>query len=213
MMKRAGKNIGFYQWLLVVFLLLFGQASAQNHYGVGMGSAYLQPVGSLQNWFKGTSKAPQVSFIFNRTAEAHWQFFATAAHFDQPNKEKLYYKDLQLDLKLYGAGVAYVSYLSVPRWRLQPFWKGAVTLFRWEAVRGAYQTEDRLVPQRFQQAWSFAAYGGLGMAFHVTRSLKLNVCGGYQLVVAELWPALALHLENVSGLQIMRFEMGFQWMF
>ena len=189
------------------------QAAGQSQIGVGLSNAYIQPVGSLQNWFKGTFNAPQINFIFNRTANTHWLIFATAAHFDQPNKEKLFYKDLQLDLKLYGTGVAYFCYLTKKRWHLQPFWTGAITLYRWEALRGAYQTEDRLVPERLQQAWSFAGSGGLGVVLHVTRHLKFSGSAKYQLVVAELWPALALHLENVSGLQILRFNLGFQWWF
>jgi len=200
--------------LFLFLLLIFNKPSmAQTSIGVGLGNAYLQPVGSLHDWFSGSFNAPRLEFIFNRQPSGLWHIFATAIHFDQPNKDKLFYKDLHLDLKLYGLGVGYLSFLSRPVWGLQPFGQAEVTLFRWQALRGIYQLEERLVPERFQQGWSFAGSLGAGLLVHLTSNLKISTSINYQLVVAELWPALALHLENVSGLQMAGLHLKLQWWF
>ncbi len=207
------KNYFFY---LVFGSLFFGVSwvSAQNNFtGIGIGSELLYPVGSLQEWFSESTTAPRVEMLFKLNEDEYWRIYATYLHFDQANKDRLYYKDLKLDLKLYGAGIGYTSFLTAPRWNVQPFWQGAVTLFRWEALRGAYQLSDRLVPQRFQQAWSFAGSLGGGLLWHLNTHFKLDVSLNYQLVVAELWPALALHLENVSGLQMLHLRVGINWWF
>lgn len=200
---------------LVMFLALFlsKPAMAQSSTGIGLSDSYLQPVGSLHNWFSGTLNAPRLEFIFNRQASGYWRLFATATHFDQPNRDKLFYKDLHLDLKMFGVGVGRRLFWGQSLWRFQPFAQAEVTLFRWQALRGSYQLEERLIPERFQQAWSFAGSAGIGLLAHLTSHLKLSTSVNYQLVVAELWPALALHLENVSGLQMVGFNLGLQWWF
>ncbi len=200
----------------VIFLgLLFAAhpAYSQQRIGIGVSGSYVYPVGSLQNWFKGTVKAPQINFVFNANEQSFWRLTATSTRFDRPNKDKLFYKDLNLDLKLYGAGVDYFSYLSGRFGFVQAYWTFGVNLYRWEALRDKYEAKDQFVPQRRQQDWSFAGSAGFGAMFHLSDHLKLTTTIRYHLVVGELWPALALHLENVSGMQMVQMQTGLGFWF
>ncbi len=64
------------------------------------------------------------------------------------------------------------------------------------------------VPANRQTDWSGALNLGLDFSIHLFSPVWLNVGADYKLIIGELWPTLALDLENVSGLQFISFRAG-----
>lgn len=65
------------------------------------------------------------------------------------------------------------------------------------------------VPPLFQKDWSGGLTVGTDFYFILLDPLSLNLGINYKLIIAELWPALSLNLENVSGLQFIDLRAGF----
>lgn len=64
------------------------------------------------------------------------------------------------------------------------------------------------VPPLFQKDWSGGINVGTDFNFIIFDPLSLNLGINYKLIIAELWPALSLNLENVSGLQFLDLRAG-----
>jgi len=68
--------------------------------------------------------------------------------------------------------------------------------------------EEVFVPERRQEDWSWAFETGIGARVALGWGVGLEVRTMYRLIVGELWPALALRLESVSGMQSVLFTLG-----
>lgn len=66
------------------------------------------------------------------------------------------------------------------------------------------------VPALFQKDWSGGINAGLDVNINLFEPLSLNFGANYKLIIGELWPALSLNLENVSGMQFIDFRAGFR---
>ncbi len=66
------------------------------------------------------------------------------------------------------------------------------------------------VPPLFQKDWSGGITIGTDFNLSLFDPLSLNFGINYKLIIAELWPALSLNLENVSGLQFLDLRVGFR---
>lgn len=64
------------------------------------------------------------------------------------------------------------------------------------------------VPPLFQKDWSGGLTVGTDFNFILFDPLSLNLGINYKIIIAELWPALSLNLENVSGLQFLDLRAG-----
>ncbi len=69
------------------------------------------------------------------------------------------------------------------------------------------------VPSLRQKDWSGGLNFGLDLIFNLFQPLSLNLSANYKLIIAELWPTLALNLENVSGLQFIDLRAGIRFDF
>ncbi len=69
------------------------------------------------------------------------------------------------------------------------------------------------VPSLRQKDWSGGINFGLDFIFTLFEPLSLNVSANYKIIIAELWPTLALNLENVSGLQFVDLRAGIRFDF
>jgi hypothetical protein len=94
--------------------------------------------------------------------------------------------------------------------------------YRWESVRGAFRdtliadslgTPVRLailnVPENRQQEWSGGFELGADIRVLVAEPVWFSLGVRYKLIIGELWPALALDMENVSGMQMLDARLGF----
>ncbi len=94
--------------------------------------------------------------------------------------------------------------------------------YRWTSLRGAFRgtlVADSLgtpvtlailnVPENRQQEWSGGFDLGADVRVRVFEPLWFSLGARYTMIIGELWPALALDMENVSGLQMLDVRMGF----
>lgn len=66
------------------------------------------------------------------------------------------------------------------------------------------------VPPLFQKDWSGGLTVGTDFNLSLFDPLSFNLGINYKLIIAELWPALSLNLENVSGFQFLDLRAGFR---
>ncbi len=174
---------------------------------------YIQPVGGFSNWFdshySGTiyiGQARDGGFIAGKL-----EFYK----FYRENTKKLFYKDLELELKIYGLGVEYRHTLG--KFYFVDFYGLLGTgIYRWFGVRGEYFFKDSegniidYIDANRQQDWSAGFCGGFGIGVNVLKNLSLNVNARYQIIVGEMWQTLALRLEQASGFQWVGAQAGIQ---
>jgi len=168
---------------------------------------YVNPIGSLSNWFKPTSTFSLS--VGKQTSERWaWKVKSEIIQYRKENREELYHRDLDLELAIYGAS-AQASYNLIKTASIfQPFLTGGAGVYRWFGHRGAYQLSEVLVPKRDQDDWSWGFNFGAGLNIFVIRNLAITLESSYQIIIGELWPALALRLENVSGFQSLNGTIG-----
>jgi opacity protein-like surface antigen len=122
---------------------------------------------------------------------------------------------LGMGLEMRGAGVFMQRSLSAGR-AFRPFLLGGITLHHWEESRAEVFDEEigLNVPmlERPNQ-WSAGFTGGVGSEFYLMRSAALNVGVNYSIVMGELWPTLALGLENVSTFHYVTAGVGLRYYF
>ncbi len=93
--------------------------------------------------------------------------------------------------------------------------------YRWASLRGAFKgtlvadsagTSVPLailnVPENRQQEWSGGFEVGSDIRIRAFEPLWLSLGLRYKLIIGELWPALALDMENVSGMQMVDVRIG-----
>ncbi len=66
------------------------------------------------------------------------------------------------------------------------------------------------VPKLEQKDWSGGINIGADINFPLFSTIDFNLGFNYKIIITELWPALALNLENVSGLQFLDIRAGFR---
>ncbi|CUT05431.1 hypothetical protein [Candidatus Kryptobacter tengchongensis] len=200
--------------LILAILVLFLFNISQAQFSIATEGIYIVPVGGFSGWFdnhySGTIYIGQVnhgnSFISGRV-----EFY----RFYRENTKKLFYKDLNLELKLYGVGAEYRY--SILRFNFLNFHGIIGTgVYRWFGLRGEYFFKDSAgnvidyIAERRYQDWSAGFWGGGGVEVRVMKNLSLNLSTRYQIVVGEMWQTLALRLEQASGFQWIGIQAGAQ---
>jgi hypothetical protein len=94
-------------------------------------------------------------------------------------------------------------------------------VYHWNSYRSAYQDSMKAqtpsgpvlvevldVPESEQEDWSGGLQLGLDVRYHLGGPMFLTAGARYKIVIGELWPALSLDLENVSGMQMIDIRAG-----
>lgn len=101
-------------------------------------------------------------------------------------------------------------------------------IYRWQSYRSGYKdsvyasipdndtlTSTKLklvegfnVPSLVQQDWSGGFYAGAEIGIEIADPLWLTASAHYKVIVGELWAALKMDMENVSGMQMAMFKVG-----
>lgn len=198
------KRISWKVWGLT---FLISSAAGAQGWRVSAGGAYLFPVAGLSNRFR-----PQVAFAVGmgkqRDERWYWGGRVDIIRFTNQNRERLYAKNLQLELEIYGGALEGRYGLTSFRRQLYPYLLGSAGVYRWFSTRGAYHDSTVTLREFKQQDWSWGFSGGAGLDYAILHSLALSVEARYQMVVGELWPALAVRLENVSTFQWVSVNAG-----
>lgn len=97
----------------------------------------------------------------------------------------------------------------------------AFGFYRWTSVRGSFGgtlVADSLgtpvtlailnVPENRQQEWSGGFELGADVRVRAFEPVWFSLGMRYKMIIGELWPALALDMENVSGLQMLDVRLG-----
>ena len=92
-------------------------------------------------------------------------------------------------------------------------WKGARSSYydsvKVQMSKGPVLVEVLRVPENQQEDWSGGLNVGAEVSLRILSPLSLNLGGRYRIIVGELWPALALDIENVSSFQMVELRAGF----
>ena len=179
---------------------------------------YSMPSGALQAWFSPSTKSYAFAIGYGDPDTWNYNIRIESMLLDKPNTDKLTYKDLHLRMEILSAALE-GRYTVIPSSLFRPYLLWEAGLYRWFAERGSYTIDDPatggevLVPERNQSEWSWGFSAGLGTDVFVLDQLAVGINLKYRLIVGELWPALALELENVSVFQLAIANAGLTWYF
>lgn len=96
-------------------------------------------------------------------------------------------------------------------------------VYRWEGFRGSFRdsiyydttgtgTKSGLeyisIAEIKQTDWSGGVNAGIGITIPIMKPLDFYLAAHYKLIIGELWPALALDMENVSVFQMYQISAG-----
>jgi len=184
--------------------IMYGQGDY--YFGAGIGRE--QPVGQLAERFEPTH------FWTLRTGHHTAQntfltFEYKQIEYDQVNRSALYYDNLQMKLSIHSvAGIYQYSLLNYKGLRCNL--AGGFSLNQWNFTRAAFNYSDSSqtvdLPYFERTDWSWGGQLGAGISYQPFRFVTLGISSRYHLVIAELWPALKVRLENVTGLQMLEYQ-------
>ena len=200
---------------LMLFTFFNSWIFAQNFdkWGISANYQFVNPIGSLAKWFKPTPSSVSLSIGKFTSEQWFWEVKAEMIQYLKENTDKLYYDDLDLKLEIYGIAAQAKYFLFQNQSKLQPYATGSAGIYRWFGQRVAYLLEDKIVPERNQQDWTWGFNLGMGLDIYFTKNWAVTLSGSYQIIIGELWPALAVRLENVSGFQCLKASAGFSFYF
>ena len=230
------KAINSYIILLIIFTV--NSFSQEKSWIVGADASYNLPVGSLSHRFlgnfgflvyagKNTSEhwtwvGKFEYFNLNTINEDYMNKTVITEEFGVVKEYKFNLPDLKMDMKI--AGLSFEA-----RYKLfsSDIFNADLNLgfgfYYWEHFRSSYYDslyadttgQDDLVlvevlnvPELEQKDWSGGINVGGDFNFTIVDPVQLNLGFNYKIIIAELWPTLALNLESISGLQFLEIRAG-----
>lgn len=200
--------------LALGFLFLSrAEINAQTRLVGGCQGGIVQPIGSLNNRFRSTEGYALEIGYTNPATNNLLTFSYLQYRLQKPNETRLYFDDVKMKFANQAVGInSYYPLLRYKRW-LTVDLGGGLTLNRWSFQRQAYSGVDTLdhsapydsvitlnLVKFGQRDWSWGGKIGGSLTLSPVRWLQLGWGCYLHLIIAELWPNLDLHLENVSGL-------------
>jgi len=226
-----------YPYIIFIFLCISSLQAQDNNLIIGLEGKYHLPIGSLSNRFNGGVGGTfyigtQVSEKWTWAGKLEYY------RLDDENRDKLFKKveaevdgkltvfnipleNLSLDLTVIGLS-AEAKYNILRTDMFETDLNIGFGFFYWESERSEYKDEVSIkdaqdqdvtianidVPNLFQKDWSGALNLGLDFNVKLIEPVWFNANVNYRLLITELWPTLALDLENVSGLQFINVGSG-----
>jgi len=198
--------------LLVAFFVLGAgtlRTPAQSQKMIGGGVGNMIPLNRLGQRFM-----PTESYFINagwrRDEKTTVQLQYYAFKFDNINKTKMTFNDLKISLAFQIVGLIYdYEVIQLPLWT-SLYLTGGFTLNKWAFTRKAYSYIDgsdstSATLYEFddyqRDDWSWGGCAGLTLRVSPFSFLHMGIRTQYHFVIAELWPALKLDMEKVSGLE------------
>ncbi len=220
---------------LCVPAMVFAQS---DRWSIGAAADYVMPIGGLGDRFVPTVGG-SIRIGLPTGTRAEWAAVFEYAKFDETNSDKLFLRKtldvaggerafdfplegLEMMLELVG-GSADVRFHVVDAGFMKADIGLGFGMFRWRAVRGAFQdslyadtsgsgTRELIavvkVPPLTQQDWSGGFSAGLDMDIPLVDPVTVWLGARFKLIAGELWPSLDLDLENVSTFQIIDVKLG-----
>jgi hypothetical protein len=224
----------FYFYTLAALLLISAKGifAQDEAFIAGASGAMYVPIGTLADRYKTTVGG---SFYFGREVSESWSWVGKFEYFkfNKLNGDNLYKQkyvmikgaeillpplnDLKMDFECFGLS-ANAGYKVFANDLIQTDLELGFGVYRWYNKRsefnakidtsGTGKTYNLNVPANDEEDWSAGLNLGLGVSVQVYKPVSLYVSANYKMIIGELWPALALDLENVSSLQIIELKAG-----
>ncbi|PIS28282.1 MAG: hypothetical protein COT43_06655 [Candidatus Marinimicrobia bacterium CG08_land_8_20_14_0_20_45_22] len=202
-------NKRFLLFCLAILILAFGISAgfSQTRYFVGGGVQSAFPMKNLDSRFMPTT-FPTIRFGWKDTEKGKTLFEFAPMTFSKINTEKMYYDSVDQYLKIQSAAAGYQQTIFTVFKKIDVAVTGAVTLNKWLYRREPFYCRDTNASiidtlLEFKQSdWSWGAKAGAVVTFSPVSWIHLGVSAQFHLIIAELWPAMAVRMENVSGLKL-----------
>jgi hypothetical protein len=206
------RHNSYFVWILRSGLLLYllaGLVSAQERYSAGFGYEFLYPQPQLSSRFRNTV-APVFSIGYQRAEKQRFYYDYGDVSFDRINTDEISFDSLKMELRIQSFAGHY-EYRLVSLGKIIAVWvSGGVSLNRWKSHRDEFSYSDSLTVHTFEEYersdWSWGAKAGLSLAIQPLSFMEFGIRGHYHFIIAELWPAEKLSMENVPGLKIVEIE-------
>jgi len=202
-------NKRFALFRLTILILAFGISAgfSQTRYFIGGGVQSAFPVKNLDSRFMPTT-FPTVRFGWKDTEKGKTLFEFAPMTFSKINTEKMYYDSISQNLKIQSAAVGYQQTIFTVFKKIDVAVTGSITLNKWLYRRERFyfqNTNDGALDTLWefnQSDWSWGAKAGMIVTYSPVSWIHLGASAQFHLIIAELWSAMAVRMENVSGLKL-----------
>lgn len=201
-------NKRFLLFRLAILILAFGISAgfSQTRYFIGCGAQSAFPVKNLDSRFLPMT-FPTVRFGWKDTENGKTLFEFAPMTFSKINTEKMYYDSVDQYLKIQSAAVGYQQTIVTVFKKIDVAVTGSVTLNKWLYRREPFYYSDSTAEvidmSEFKQSdWSWGAKAGMVVTYSPVSWIHFGASAQFHLIVAELWSAMAVRMENVSGLKL-----------
>lgn len=222
---------------LIVLLITTFDYAQRNRYEFGLAPSYEIPIGNLSSRFK-PAIGLNFNIKVYENESWKWFGVFQYTHFNKPNYDKLIKKvEVQngLDKELYDFPLKLNLSLETTLllleanyfiYKNQFFNSNIIFSFgftNWTYKREQYKDSLLIkinnsnlttnistldVPSNSQTDWSGTILFGINSSINVVNNIDIYLQTNYKLIIGELWPALSLDMENVSGLQTISLILG-----
>lgn len=227
------------KYLLIAGLFITSLFAQKNSLILEVNGNYILPTGPLADRFNGTFGGSfligkQVSdnwtwlgkFEYFKLTDLNEDKLVRKVNYDYNNLTQTAEIPLsKLDMELIVAGLSVEARMKIISTN---YFESDLNLgfgfLYWENKRGGYfdslfvapndstqiLVDVLQVPSQSQMDWSGAINFGLNLSIKLFEPVWFSTSANYKLIIGELWPALSLDIENVSGMQLFDFRTGFQ---
>lgn len=224
-------------FLFLVLLFAF-RINAQPKYFTGAGVIYGSPLGTFGDRVKGNFGATffwgenisddlswRLKGEYFKTSKPNSEKLSVRVEADINNQTKQFtfpLNNIEMDFTLAGIA-AEGDYKLLNAGFMNTELVFGFGFYYWEHLRGGFSdslfvdttglgnfmlVKNLDVPKLFQKDWSGGLTLGLNFNFPIAEPVTIELSANYKLIIAELWPALSLDIENVSGIQMFDMRAG-----
>lgn len=222
--------------LFLLMLLVAGASAQSGTFVAGGGAVYQLPVGSLADRFHGAAGG-MIYAGQQMDADWTWIGRLEHVELTDLNSDKLTKRVTRqeiggssvhsfpmpsLSMSLKATGLTAVGKYNLFR---ESFVESDLQIgfgfTHWTFQRGSYRDSlfidssgtkirvlDLAVPSNTQTDWSGTLIAGVNADVRIVEPVWLSIGVNYTLIIGELWQALALDMENVSGMQFLSVRSG-----
>ena len=237
------KKIFLFTLVLIQFLLAGSVFSQSRQYMAGAEASYMIPQGKLKDQFKPAAGmsiywGKQTSSRWTWLGRLEYFKFTNKDEGSFSVQQKVLIglsdvmvkapvKNLSISLEVSGLSLN-AKYNLFRTDLLESNLDLGFGVYRWTYKRGAidsvytdtsaagegkYYSLLKNVPSASRSDWSGGFHVGAEFCVNVTGSLSFTAAAAYKNVMGEIWPALALELENVSSFQMIELKAGLRYKF
>jgi opacity protein-like surface antigen len=198
-----------------VLFVSTAEAQDRGRFSARLDAQFVQPVFGLADRFSAFPSGA-LALGYETDARTHWELRLTFLNFPQSATPALAFDPAErdVDASLIGVGLEVVGGgIHVERRlreaaRFLPYVSIGGGFYHWKETRAAYDHGEIFLTPLERSQWSGGLTGGLGLEYVLSPMISLTTAADYNLIFGELWPTLAVGLENVSTFQFVSARLG-----